>query len=264
MNSTPSKLSKAERLAIGSAVAATVRQQAKAPRVVHLVDKDGKPVGITTSTEVAKSLLARSEIEFSVQMGTRPQYVTCKDCGWPIKITSQNTPTRCRKRTHKCRCGAVLVGRNGRCMRGVLCLRCRAQDRRKPKPPPRPHFQKVSEAQLRAAFRCTTNAAAAARALGITAEAARTRAQRLGIIPPNGSRASVPTARIRDALATSTTYQEAADKVGLSVGALFRRAAKLHLQPQPHKASRGGRPRRPTGSTSPGTPAAPPARCPPP
>lgn len=66
------KLSKAERLAIGTAVAGPVRQQARAPRKVTLVGKDGAPVGVTDSVEVAKSLLARSEIEFSVQEGKRP------------------------------------------------------------------------------------------------------------------------------------------------------------------------------------------------
>jgi len=57
-------LTKAERLAIGGAVAPIVRRRADAPRKVTLVDKNGQPVGVTTDVEVAKSLLARSGIEF--------------------------------------------------------------------------------------------------------------------------------------------------------------------------------------------------------
>lgn len=89
-------LTKAKRLAIGGAVAPAVRRQAAAPRKVTLVGKDGKPTGQTTSVEVAKSLLARSEIEFSVQPGKRPTHVACSQCGHPVKVRPTGSiPTRC-------------------------------------------------------------------------------------------------------------------------------------------------------------------------
>lgn len=94
-------LSKAERLAIGGAVAPIVRT-ARARRIT-LVDKEGKPSGATTSIEVAKSLLARCEIEFSVQPGQRPEFVTCKRCGRPVKVGDNGRiVTRCRSRA-ECR-----------------------------------------------------------------------------------------------------------------------------------------------------------------
>ena len=43
------------------------------------------PVGVTSTVEVAKSLLRRSEIEFSVE-GKRPALVHCGSCGRPIVI----------------------------------------------------------------------------------------------------------------------------------------------------------------------------------
>ena len=79
-------LTKAERLAIGGAVAPIVRRAADAPRRVTVVGKDGKPVGETTSVEVAKAVLARSEIEFSVQPGKRPEFADCADCGSPYSM----------------------------------------------------------------------------------------------------------------------------------------------------------------------------------
>lgn len=119
----PPALSKAERLAIGAAVAAPVRQQAKAPRKVTLVDKDGKPVGVTTSTEVATNLLRRSEIEFSVQPGKRPEFVNCKTCGRPVKVPRFGTlPKTCRAGTHRCACGELLKGPG--CRLGRSCEQC--------------------------------------------------------------------------------------------------------------------------------------------
>jgi hypothetical protein len=95
------RLSKAERLALGGAVAPIVRT-ARARRIT-LVNKEGKPAGTTTSIEVAKSLLARCEIEFSVQPGKRPEFVTCKRCGRPVKAGDNGRiVTRCRSRA-ECR-----------------------------------------------------------------------------------------------------------------------------------------------------------------
>lgn len=121
----PPALSKAERLAIGAAVAAPVRQQAKAPRKVTLVGKDGKPVGTTTSTEVAKSLLARSEIEFSVQEGKRPRFVTCDVCGLPVKVPANGkVPKRHKVVAKKCKCGKRVQRAAGSCAIGEWCPEC--------------------------------------------------------------------------------------------------------------------------------------------
>lgn len=107
MASTESpELAKVERLAIAGEVAPVLRRRAGAPRKVTLVGKDGKPTGTTTDIEVAKSLLSRSEIEFSVQPGKRPAFVNCKTCGRPVKVRPTETlPTTCRPNTHKCQCG---------------------------------------------------------------------------------------------------------------------------------------------------------------
>lgn len=79
-------LTKAERLAIGGAVAPIVRRAADAPRRVTIINKDGSPVGVTDSVNVAQSMLARADIEFSVQEGKRPEWVKCKTCGAPVKV----------------------------------------------------------------------------------------------------------------------------------------------------------------------------------
>lgn len=119
-------LTKADRLAIGGAVAPVVRRQAAAPRRVTLVDKDGKPVRETTSVEVAKAMLARSEIEFSVQEGKRPEWVNCKTCGTPVKVHAKGgIPTVCRSGTYKCQCGASLTAK--KCGNGRSCRRCTAR-----------------------------------------------------------------------------------------------------------------------------------------
>lgn len=92
-------LSKADRLAIGGTVAPVVRRQAEKPRVVTVVGKDGQPVRQTTHVEVAKSVLARAEIEFSVQPGKRPEFIVCEVCGRPVKVPQKGrVPVRCRLR----------------------------------------------------------------------------------------------------------------------------------------------------------------------
>lgn len=78
---------KAERLAIAGAVAPTLRQRAGAGRKITVVDKDGKPVRVTDDVEIAKGLLARADIEFSVVPGERPKWVRCSNCGKPIKVS---------------------------------------------------------------------------------------------------------------------------------------------------------------------------------
>ncbi len=118
-------LTKAERLVIGGAVAPIVRRQARAPRKVTLVGKDGAPVRVATSTDVATSLLARNEIEFSVQDGERPEWTRCKTCGRPIKVKVERggvLPTVCRDKTHRCACGRPIS--TAGCGFGKSCIRC--------------------------------------------------------------------------------------------------------------------------------------------
>lgn len=124
---TEPELSKAERLAIGGEVAPVLRRRAGAPRKVTLVGKDGQPTGTTTDIEVAKSLLARSEIEFSVQEGKRPAFVNCKTCGRPVKVPKcGGLPKTCRSGTYQCACGAPLKG--NRCRFGGKCGRCHSRE----------------------------------------------------------------------------------------------------------------------------------------
>ena len=97
MSPSPPPLSKADRLAIGGAVAPAVRRQAGAPRVVTVVGKDGQPVRQTTAVEVAKSVLARADVEFSVQEGKRPAYVVCAMCGRAVPVPVKGrVPSMCR------------------------------------------------------------------------------------------------------------------------------------------------------------------------
>lgn len=127
MSGDAPKLTQAERLAVGGAVAATVRRQADAPRRITLIDKDGKPVGLTTSTEVAKSMLARSKIEFSVQEGKRPKFINCKTCGRPVKVERVGVlPVVCRPFAHRCPvCDKPMKIKPSVCGFGKTCKRCR-------------------------------------------------------------------------------------------------------------------------------------------
>jgi hypothetical protein len=170
------KLSKAERLAIGTAVAGPVRQQARAPRKVTLVGKDGTPVGVTDSVEVAKSLLARSEIEFSVQDGKRPEFVNCKTCGRPVKVPPEGrVPTVCRFGTHSCACGNPIRS-HGKCALGRKCKTCanKANGAR---------FAIFSDDELRAALANVATFKDAADALGVWPGAIRARAKALKLTP---------------------------------------------------------------------------------
>jgi len=126
MKDTP--LSKADRLAIGGAVAPAVRQQAEGPaRAVTVVDKDGRPVRKTTAVEVTKAVLARSDIEFSVQDGKRPKWVKCETCGAPVRANKKGRiRVVCRGGTYKCACGKPIDPNNfsGKCGRGKSCGMC--------------------------------------------------------------------------------------------------------------------------------------------
>lgn len=126
MASTESpELAKVERLAIAGEVAPVLRRRAGAPRKVTLVGKDGKPTGTTTDIEVAKSLLSRSEIEFSVQPGKRPAFVNCKTCGRPVKVPSSGKiPKRHKIIAKKCACGKRVQRAPGSCAVGEWCPDC--------------------------------------------------------------------------------------------------------------------------------------------
>lgn len=96
MISAPS-LTKAERLAIGGAVAPVVRRQMDAQREVTLLNKDGASVGKVTTTDVAKGMLARADIEFSVQPSAAARLRRCVECAAPFAATKGRPEKRCVK-----------------------------------------------------------------------------------------------------------------------------------------------------------------------
>lgn len=175
-------LTKAERLAIGGAVAPIVRRQADAPRKVTLVGKDGQPVGVTTSVEVAKSLLARSEIEFSVQPGKRPEFVKCKTCSRPIRVRSKKgkLPVKCPGGTYRCPCGRI-IPTAGACARGGLCKRCTSINMLKVVRPATPSNRRHSDEEIRDALSRAHTIQQAASLLGLAESTLCARAKRLGL-----------------------------------------------------------------------------------
>ena len=121
---------KAEKLALAADVAPLLRRRAGRGRSVTLVGKDGAPVGTVTDIDIAKSLLARSEIEFDVLPGKRPAWVSCKTCKRPVEVQKlARVPVYCRPGTHSCPCGKVLTGGRGRaCLAGKKCRSCTSGD----------------------------------------------------------------------------------------------------------------------------------------
>lgn len=102
--------SKAERLAIASAVAAPVRQKAARRRPVTLIGKDGQPKGTSDTTEVTKGILTRAGIEFSVQPGKRPEYIRCESCGDLVRVRPRGAvPRVCAKSDCRNRPSATLA-----------------------------------------------------------------------------------------------------------------------------------------------------------
>ncbi len=112
-------MNKAERLAVAGAVAPSLRQAR--PRKIALVDKDGRVTGYTTSTEVAKSLLAAKKIELEVEEGVRPKEIFCEKCGKIVKTNRSGKLNRyCRKCLFICACGGRKTGS------AVMCPACRS------------------------------------------------------------------------------------------------------------------------------------------
>lgn len=233
------ELAKVERLAIAGEVAPVLRRRAGAPRKVTLVGKDGKPTGITTDVEVAKSLLARSEIEFSVQDGKRPEFVKCVDCGLPVKVSKKGPiPRKCLAKTHRCKCGRP-VGSSGVCGFGRMCSSCNAR-----------HYavlartvakstgalakrRRFSDAQLREVAATGVHARAAARALGVEESVVRKRALGIGITFPDGRRTCElpPRERVVTALvAANGNVTEAARLFGIGRMVLERHVDALGMR----------------------------------
>lgn len=167
------ELAKVERLAIAGKVAPVLRGRAGAPRKVTLVGKDGKPTGTTTDIEVAQSLLARSEIEFSVQDGKRPAFVNCKTCGRPVKVQKRGkVPTVCKPMGCS-NCGGRVKGRAGECSADVLCAVCAPGT-----------VRRFTDEEVLTAIAACGGFRAAARALGVDDGAVRARARKLGVSSP--------------------------------------------------------------------------------
>lgn len=210
------KLSKVERIAIGGAVAPIVRRAADLPRKVTLVGKDGKPVGVTTSTEVAMSLLARSEIEFSVQEGKRPAYVKCKTCGRPVKVPKFGTIKYCVPRTHHCvDCGKPLM-RRGMCQSGKRCLRCTSREKCNA-------MKRATTSEERSAVRRSAHANRSPLERRKTAETSwKTRRMKLG--HPSDE-------QIRAVLVNARSWGDAANTLDVSRTLVRNRAKKLGVVP---------------------------------
>lgn len=121
------RLSKADKLAAAGAVAPVIRQRAGVGgRRVILTDAAGRPVRESTDVDVAKSLLARADIEFSVVPGKRPEWVRCKLCGEPVRQPNRGkVRTVCARKASTCvGCGKRLTPRSGDCRSGDRCAAC--------------------------------------------------------------------------------------------------------------------------------------------
>lgn len=121
----PSKMSAAERLALGGAVAPILRRKAGHGRRITTVDKEGKPVRVVDDVALATSLLTRAAIEFSVEKGGR--VVKCRGCRAPMakdKPTARITRICAACRDRKCsECASPIDYKN----RSGMCLKCNAR-----------------------------------------------------------------------------------------------------------------------------------------
>lgn len=129
------RMNKVERLAVAGAVAPSLREGAESSsrRRVARVDAEGNVVGYTTLAEVQKAILARHQIELSVQPDSRPTHAVCARDGRLFRVPKKgNTPKYCEKcREAKCRlCGKDIASgaARKRCREGLppgTCFACR-------------------------------------------------------------------------------------------------------------------------------------------
>lgn len=185
-DSSQPKLSAVDRLAIGGDVAPVLRRRAGTGRRITTVGRDGKPVRVVDDVALAKSLLARSEIEFSVIEGKRPAFVNCKTCGRPVKTSRKGNAVRtvCRQRTHKCQCGSPVVGQDGVCGFGKLCRKCFEKGGRVGKLKKRAAWiMGESDADFIRLLASLPSGRKAAKAMGVSAAIVYARARQLGVKP---------------------------------------------------------------------------------
>ena len=147
-----------------------------------MVGKNGEPVGVTTNVEVAKGVLARADIEFSVQEGKRPAWVKCQTCGRPIKVRSKKgrLPIKCPEKTYRCPCGNV-IPTAGACGRGGLCKSCANRKTLKTARPAVPSHRRHTDEQIREALANAPTIQQAASILGLAESTLCARAKRLGV-----------------------------------------------------------------------------------
>lgn len=93
-------LTKAQRLAIASAVAPSLRV-AKRQRTITVVDKDGKPLRTITDEELALSMLRRADIELTADRVGTTRF--CDRCRTAFKVSATN-----QKRCNACRWGRCI------------------------------------------------------------------------------------------------------------------------------------------------------------
>jgi hypothetical protein len=103
------KLELTDRLRIGTIVAAPIRARANNGRArkITVVDKDGNAIKTITDVELAKSVLARADIEFSVEEGEKRLEGICVVCALLFIRPKGKKALRCPScKNPKCReCG---------------------------------------------------------------------------------------------------------------------------------------------------------------
>lgn len=98
-----SGLSTVDRLNIASGAAPILRRRSRAVRKLRVVDANGKTLRVVDDVEIAKAVLARADIEFS--MFGQSALARCKRCGMPFE-----RPKRNGRQDHHCeRCRVLLL-----------------------------------------------------------------------------------------------------------------------------------------------------------
>lgn len=127
--------SKAERLAVASAIAPVLRATSEATkrRRVAVVDAEGNVVGYRTLAEVQEKLLEAKKLELEVDDGVRPKELMCRQCGSIFIIGSRGPqPGLCNgcKRGRCVQCKRVRPSRPQDGKPNELCAGCLRDQRR--------------------------------------------------------------------------------------------------------------------------------------
>lgn len=248
-NAADIKLRKIDRLNVAATVAPVLRGKKK-PRRITTVDEDGKPVRVITDVELAKQVLKRADIEFSVQDGVRPKQIVCELCGSLVNVArSARVPRRCRKCVGGIcvTCGAGLSDKAS-CpssvkKRGGPALYCRVCANRPENFGPRRmavteklvrHMRSLSpeekgaRASLAHAKRSPEERSAAARKGGLAATRSETQPKKLSRLS-SAAKERRQQARLYDGFGRSQSLREWAEEFGVPYPRLHARVSKLGL-----------------------------------